>query len=316
MLSRLGFKRSPRKPYLILGMDHRRPDFHHVYNQVKNHCDAELITLNKRQLRRFPELLKKIPLEQYQGVWFDIGFKYMHQATSEINRCQYAVFYEEDAVQDALDGSPWKNQFSEFYRKIERYTLFTTGISASQSLSQKGINSKISIKGYDPEQIFRDCRIEKKIPAGFIGSTNASVYRERKQLIEYLQAQNALTACEHVKYGKPYRQLLNRIQVFVSADIGLSEYMAKNFEAMACGCVLLAYRQNNGEEERLGLIHGENCFLYKDQYETLAILRMLESDQDLLNRVASAGRELAEAQFSFDRIAKDISDALTSKSQA
>lgn len=310
MLSRLGFKRSASKPYLILGMDHRRPDFKYVYDEVQKRCDAELICLKKRQLRRFPEFLRKIPLEQYQAVWMDIGFKYMHEAVEQINRCRHTVFYEEDAVQDDLDTSPWKDRFSAFYHQIDSSTLFTTGLSASESLKQKGVPNRLSIKGYDPEQLFRIEEIDKTIAAGFIGSTNASVYQSRKQLIDHLIDRDALTVCDPVDYGRPYRELLNRIQVFVSADIGLGEYMAKNFEAMACACVLLAYRQKNGEEERLGLISGENCFLYSTPNEALAIIEELRRDPEQRRRVAYAGQQLAQQSFSFDRIAKDIGDAL------
>ena len=57
--------------------------------------------------------------------------------------------------------------------------------------------------------------------------------------------------------------MLNRIRFFVSADIGMGEYMIKNFEAMACGCVLLAYDQGELENEALGFIDMHNIVLYR-----------------------------------------------------
>jgi hypothetical protein len=79
-----------------------------------------------------------------------------------------------------------------------------------------------------------------------------------------------LVILEHDAYqnyipgGEEYCATLNRIRFFVSADVGMGEYMIKNFEAMACGCVLLAFDQGAAENQALGFKGMVNVVFYKD----------------------------------------------------
>ncbi|WP_241353761.1 glycosyltransferase [Pseudomonas aeruginosa] len=97
---------------------------------------------------------------------------------------------------------------------------------------------------------------------------------------------------------------------FVSADVGMGEYMIKNFEAMACGCVLLAYDQGERENEALGFRDMENIVLYRsvaDIQEKLAILRL---DTALAERIARSGQALAIERFSFAAVGQSIVEAM------
>ena len=112
------------------------------------------------------------------------------------------------------------------------------------------------------------------------------------------------------KSGEEYLRTLNRIRFFVSADVGMGEYMIKNFEAMACGCVLLAYDQGERENEAFGFRDMENIVLYRsvaDIQEKLAILRL---DTALAERIARSGQALAIERFSFAAVGQSIVEAM------
>lgn len=110
--------------------------------------------------------------------------------------------------------------------------------------------------------------------------------------------------------GQDYLNTLNRIRFFVSADIGMGEYMIKNFEAMACGCVLLAYDHGTEESQALGLLDMQNVVLYRNLEELQQKLQLLRTNTVLADQIAAAGQQLAEQQFSFANIGKKIVQAL------
>ena len=82
--------------------------------------------------------------------------------------------------------------------------------------------------------------------------------------------------------------------------------MIKNFEAMACGCVLLAWDQGEAENEALGFVDMTNLVLYRSIDELRCKLALLRSDPELASRIAAAGRELAVREYSFSRIGQRI----------
>ena len=103
--------------------------------------------------------------------------------------------------------------------------------------------------------------------------------------------------------------MLNRIRYFVSADVGLGEYMAKNFEAMACGCVLLAWRQGS-EEEAIGLKHDEHLLLYSSLDELREHLARLRREPQLAERLARAGQAFVASQLSHEQLAVRLAAVL------
>ncbi len=90
----------------------------------------------------------------------------------------------------------------------------------------------------------------------------------------------------------------------------MGEFMIKNFEAMACGCVLLAYDQGAAESNALGLEDMHNVVFYQDIAQLQEKLRRLRADPQLAQRIACNGRDLAVSQFSFARIGQRIVEEL------
>jgi len=111
--------------------------------------------------------------------------------------------------------------------------------------------------------------------------------------------------------GQEYVGALNRIRFFVSADIGFGEYMIKNFEAMACGCILCAYNQGENENNALGFKDMENIILYTNLDELEEKLDQVKADTDLEKAISRAGQKLAENRYSFQAIGKTVVDAIT-----
>ncbi len=107
------------------------------------------------------------------------------------------------------------------------------------------------------------------------------------------------------KSGTEYLETLNRIKIFVSADIGMNEFMIKNFEAMACGCVLLAWSQGE-EDELLGFEDMHNTVFYHSEEEAVEKIKLLQSDQELARRIASNGQAFAESRYSFARVGQAL----------
>lgn len=159
-------------------------------------------------------------------------------------------------------------------------------------------------KGYD-QTLLHDLGLARDIELGFVGSTGSVAYSGRKALLDELGGVENLLVTK-TKSGEEYLRTLNRIRFFVSADVGMGEYMIKNFEAMACGCVLLAYDQGERENEALGFRDMENIVLYRsvaDIQEKLAILRL---DTALAERIARSGQALAIERFSFAAVGQSI----------
>ena len=86
--------------------------------------------------------------------------------------------------------------------------------------------------------------------------------------------------------------------------------MIKNFEAMACGCVLLAFDQGEAESRALGLQDMHNIVFYRDIAQLQEKLALLRADPGLAASIARNGRDLAVSQFSFARVGQRIVEEL------
>ena len=90
----------------------------------------------------------------------------------------------------------------------------------------------------------------------------------------------------------------------------MGEFMIKNFEAMACGCVLLAFDQGEAESRALGLQDMHNIVFYRDIAQLQEKLALLRADPGLAASIARNGRDLAVSQFSFARVGQRIVEEL------
>lgn len=292
---------------LVLTAEARVPDLSAVYQSLARYLDIDLHVLAKSQQRQLRGYLEGIELQVYQRIVLDLPFKHIVSQAALLARLPGLLIYEEDACQNYLATSKWRGAFSRFYRQLSGARLVVTGASVAERLRAEGFDATFMAKGYDPHLLFNEQQV-RDIELGFIGRTASRDYAGRKELLDSLAAVEPLQLLR-TEPGEDYRHMLNRIRYFVSADVGLGEYMAKNFEAMACGCVLLAWRQGS-EEEAIGLRHGEHLLLYSSLAELREHLACLRREPQLAERLAAAGQALVASQLSHGHLAARLAALL------
>lgn len=292
---------------LVLTAEARVPDLSAVYQSLPRYLDIDLHVLDKAQQRQLRRYLAGLDLQAYQRILLDLPFKHMVAQATLLARLPGLLIYEEDACQNYLATSRWRGAFSRFYRQLPAARLVVTGASVAERLRSEGFDAMFMAKGYDPHLLFNEQQV-RDIELGFIGRTASRDYARRKALLDSLAALEPLQLLR-TEPGADYRHMLNRIRYFVSADVGLGEYMAKNFEAMACGCVLLAWRQG-GEEEAIGLKHDEHLLLYSSLDELREHLARLRREPQLAERLARAGQAFVASQLSHEQLAVRLAAVL------
>jgi glycosyltransferase involved in cell wall biosynthesis len=290
---------------LILTATPRLPDLSILYAELTQYAELEVLRLTKDQQRNLPKYLERINLAAFERVVLDLPFKNVHRQARYLASLNGLLIYDEDAYLNYHEGSRWNGVFSKFYRCLPQARILVTGASVAARLQSEGFAVNFAPKGYDPMRQYlqpesADLHL-REIELGFIGRTASATYSSRKELLEQLAAVEPLQVLR-TEPGDTYRQMLNRIRFFISADVGLGEFMAKNFEAMACGCVLLAWRQGS-EESAIGLQDGQHLLLYSDLAELRGHIAALRSDPARAQRIADAGRAFVESHLSYAHLA-------------
>jgi spore maturation protein CgeB len=90
----------------------------------------------------------------------------------------------------------------------------------------------------------------------------------------------------------------------------MGEYMIKNFEAMACGCVLFAYDQGEEENRALGFVDMHNVVLYRTRDELREKLAVLRESAQLTEAISLAGQALVEQRYTFRAVGHAIVEAM------
>jgi glycosyltransferase involved in cell wall biosynthesis len=292
---------------LVLTASARTPDLSAMYASLSQHLDVDVQVLGRAEQRDLRRYLRRIDLSGYQRVLLDLPFKYMVSQVALLVRLPGLLIYEEDACQNYLATSKWRGSFSRFYQRLPAARMVVTGASVARRLRAEGFDVTFMAKGYDPRTLFDEQGL-RDIELGFIGRTASRDYAGRKHLLDQLAACEPLQLLR-TEPGENYRIMLNRIRYFVSADVGFGEYMAKNFEAMACGCVLLAWRQGE-EEPAIGLEDGRHTLLYSSLAELREHLARLRSEPALGQYLASEGKAFVADQLSHVRLAERLANTL------
>ncbi|QTD33945.1 glycosyltransferase [Pseudomonas fluorescens] len=293
---------------LFLVQKDQRAILDRLYEGVAAHCECDLRWLSsdeQRNLRRY--FRREVDVTQYDRIVFFLRFKQEIRQVGFIRTIPNLVILEHDAYQNYIPCK-YTGKFSAHYRRLPWARVISSGFVVTERLRQEGFDAVFVPKGYDQSQL-EDQGRERDIELAFVGSTNSVAYSGRKALLDELGRVEPLVVTR-TKSGEEYRDTLNRIRFFVSADVGMGEFMIKNFEAMACGCVLLAFDQGAEESKALGLKDMHNVVFYKDIAQLQEKLALLRSDPELAPRIARNGRELAVSQFSFGRIGQRIVEEL------
>lgn len=282
---------------LVLSNHPRARSNHLLWEGLARSAGVEFHRVSREEQKDLRRLLRRFDLARYDRVVLDLMFRYVSKRPDLLSEVRGLVLYEEDACQNFIAHSQWCGKFTRFYQKLPNARIVCTGHHVAVRLRESGIDAHFVPKGFDSSSL--SCLdLNRDIEYGFIGRLGSSVYQERREILERAAADIGLQMLRTAP-GAEYCQTLNRIRVFVSADVGLGEYMAKNFEAMSCGCLLLAYRQGAGEEEALGLRDGENVLLYGSHDELREKAAWIGANAQAAQEIASRGMACANECFDY-----------------
>ena len=275
---------------LIISRQDRSRSFATLFDGIARHFDTTVVKLSKQQRTVLTKTIDSLGVEKYDRVMFDVPLTRIGRHYKALRKISGLILYEEDAWTEFSEHSKYRNKFIKIYQSIGAFRLITTGYTNSETLRAAGLDVVVIPKSYD-ENHLRNLHLDRDIGLAFIGRIKTRIYRDRRPFLEKLVAENGMQLLR-TDPGEEYLQTLNRIKIFVSADIGFREYMAKNFEAMACGCMLFASRQGGLEEDSLGFVAMENVVLYDNINDAQGKLAMLGENPDIVEEVARRGEEL------------------------
>ncbi|MCW1243740.1 glycosyltransferase [Pseudomonas sp. SAICEU22] len=293
---------------LFLVQKEQRAILDRLYEGVAAHCECDLRWLDGQEQRNLRGYFRRhVDVSRYDRIVFFLRFKQEIRQAGFIRTIPNLVILEHDAYQNYIPCK-YTGKFSAHYRRLPWVRVISSGFMVTERLRDEGFDAVFVPKGYD-QSLLQDQHRERDIELAFVGSTNSVAYSGRKALLDELARVEPLVVTR-TKSGEEYCETLNRIRFFVSADVGMGEYMIKNFEAMACGCVLLAFDQGPEEAQALGLQDMQNVVLYRDIPQLQEKLSRLREDPELAHSIARNGQKLALEQFSFARIGQKIVEAL------
>lgn len=294
---------------LFLVQKEQRIILDRLYEAIGEHCDLDIRWLSSDEQANLRKYYKKhVDTSQYDRIVQFLRVKKEMKQVRFLRTVPNLVFLEHDAYQNYA-ASKYKGRFSKLYRKLPWARILNSGATVSRKLREEGFDSVFVPKGYDQELLYNQ-NVTRDIELGFVGSIKSDAYEQRKAFLEQL-AQEEDLLITRTRSGTEYLETLNRIRFFVSADIGMGEYMIKNFEAMACGCVLFAYSQGQEEDEAIGFKDMENCVLYSTMSEFKSKLESLRQNPDLAESIAEQGRLFVEENYTWKVIGKSVVGAMS-----
>jgi len=294
---------------LLLVMDEQRIILDHLYDSIRSYCqDCTVLRLSKAQQAHLGRFLAEIDYQTYDRVVLFSRLKRMSSQLDVLKCVPGLVFLEHDACQNYMSGSKYRGLYSRFYRALPWARVLVSGSGVARQLVEEGVDAVFVPKGYD-ETLLHDKRLERDIPLAFFGSLKSSEYAQRKAMLEAISERTGMLVTRTAS-GEEYCNMLNRVQIFVSADVGMGEYMVKNYEAMACGCTLVCWSQGEEEDRRLGFEDMKNVVLYRSLDEAVEKIRLLQSDPELAEAIARAGKVLVEKHYTFTLIGQQLAQAI------
>jgi glycosyltransferase involved in cell wall biosynthesis len=293
---------------LLLVQKDQRVILDALYQSIAEHCECDLRWLDSDQQANLKRYFREhVELDRYERIVLFLRFKKQLKQIGFIQTLPNLVELEHDAYQNYIPCK-YTGKFSAYYSKMPWVRVLSSGAEVSRRLQAEGIDAVFVPKGYDASGLW-NIGLDRDIELGFVGSLKSVAYSGRKQFLDELSKLEPLLVTR-TQSGDEYREMLNRIKFFVSADVGMGEYMIKNFEAMACGCVLFAYDQGETENQSLGFIDMQNVVLYSSVDGLRQKLDMLRQDPALATRIASEGQALAQTHYSFQALGQRIVDSL------
>lgn len=293
---------------LLLVQKEQRVILDRLYEGIAAHTDCDLRWLDDDEQANLSRYFHEhVEPARYERIVLFLRFKKELRQVAFIRTVPNLVILEHDAWQNYFPCK-YEGKFSAHYRRLPHARVLSSGFQIAERLRTEGTDAVFVPKGFD-QSLLRNLGRERDIELGFVGSVKSGMYSGRKKMLEAIGRSEPLVTVR-TQSGEEYLNMLNRIRFFVSADVGMNEYMIKNFEAMACGCVLCAYDQGAAENAALGFVDMENVVLYRDVGELQAKLARLRAAPEWASRIAANGQTLVEHEYTFARIGARVVDSL------
>jgi spore maturation protein CgeB len=291
---------------LVIFKSHTPIPLDPMWDSLAKHCSVTRIPFGKSELGNFSAALGRVDFRGYDRVLVDQNIRLIGSSYPSLKQVPNLVFLEHDACQHHLPESRWCGKYDVVFRDISQVRVLVPNRTTEAAFRKAGLDSAYLPKCYNAARVVCE-GLPRDIEFGYIGRTKNRIYRQRRKLLHALQHTVGLQMfkTEDGDYAG-YNRLLNRIRFFISADLGFNEYMFKNFEAMAAGCVLVAKRQPQIEQEALGFVDMENVTLYDDLNELLEKIGRLRRDPQFANAIADSGRRLVESRHSMSHRGEEL----------
>jgi glycosyltransferase involved in cell wall biosynthesis len=290
---------------LLLVMDAQRANLDRLYAGIQAaSADCTVVRLSKAQQLHLAATLPALNYREFARIVIFSRLKRLRSQVGFLRTIPGLVFIEHDACQNYMEKSKYRGAYTTFYKKLPWVRVLVSSGTVARRLREEGVDAVFISKGYD-ETLIHAAEVHRDIHAAFLGSLNHAAYAARSAMLEAIAGRTHLLITRTAS-GAEYAAMLARIRVFVSADVGMDEYMIKNFEAMAAGCVLLAYDQGREENDALGFVDGENCVLYRTAAEAVAKLERLQACPQQADSIALAGRLMVEEKYTFTAVGRAL----------
>ena len=271
-------------PYKLASRFENHPDGWHV----------EVTLLDESRQATLSEILNIKELSSYDRVILDLKWGLIKRQRPFIARIPNLVIHESDAWFNFSPFSGNYRRFEYFYHRLGSFRLISTSWTVSSQFREQGLDVVFVPKSFD-SNYFRHLELQRDIEYGFIGTQKNRIYKARNEMLKAF-SQSIPLFITQTKTKEEYLGTLNRINFFISADVGMHEYMIKNFEALSCGCILVAYRQGR-EEEALGFKDMDNVVLYSTPEEALEKITYLQQNTTEAENLRRRGMDHVNANF-------------------
>ncbi len=266
-------------------------------SRFENHPDrwnVEVNLLDESRQATLTEILDIEQLRRYDRVVLDLKWGLIKRQRPFIARIPNLVIHESDAWFNFAPFSGNYRRFEYFYHRLGSFRLICTSWTVSSWFREQGLDVVFVPKSFD-SNYYRHLELKRDIEYGFIGTQRNRIYMERNKMLKAFSQAIPLFITQ-TQSKEEYLETLNRINFFISADVGMHEYMIKNFEALSCGCILVAYRQGR-EEEALGFTDMDNVVLYSTPEEALQKITYLQQNTTEAEKLRRRGMDHVNANF-------------------
>jgi Glycosyl transferases group 1 len=166
------------------------------------------------------------------------------------------------------------------------------------------------------KQDFVELSLERDLDVGWIGTSQAPIYRRRRQLLPILDREFVMNdwrrryppaLIPHV-YGR------SKIVVNLSRDDWPADANTRVFEAMAAGALLLTSLPT--DLTALGFVDGLHFIGYENEADLIELVRRWLEDDSGRAEIATAGRAKVLSEFTYEAYARSLATIIIEEGEA